>query len=161
MTLPIPLRIRTIPIATALFAWLVAVSPAAAQISPDQQAEMLLNSARMAYNEKNYAFAITKFREYLGKFGNHKHVPAARYGLALTLIEGPEKKYDEARDLLQPLASSKDFADRTLATYYVGVAHRGLGLQELAKADSQPNDAAKHHAAAQAAFGKAIPLLHQ
>jgi TolA-binding protein len=149
------------PIAAGLFAWLVAVSPAAAQISPDQQAEMLLNSARKAYNEKNYAFAITKFREYLGKFGNHKDIPAGRYGLALTLIEGPEKKYDEARDLLQPLAASKDFADRTLATYYAGVAHRGLGLQELAKGDNQPNEAAKQQASAQAHFGSAIPLFTQ
>lgn len=158
MNSPNRLRHHSALILAGLLAWICGAAPAVAQITQDQQAEMLLNSARKAYNEKNYAFATTKFREYLGKFGNHKDVPAARYGLALALIEGPEKKYDEARDLLTPLAGAKDFADRNLATYYAGVAHRGLGLQELAKADAQPNDAAKYRTSAQAHFGNALPL---
>src|SRR5882672_10709629 len=108
----------------ALFVWIHTIAPAAAQITPDQQADLLLNTARKAYNEKNHFFAVIKFREFLGKFGNHKDAPAARYGLALALIEGDEKKYDEARDLLQPLAANKGFADQTLATYYAGVANR-------------------------------------
>src|SRR5262249_12365101 len=127
-----------------------------AQLTQDQQAEMLLNAARKAYNDKNYAFATQKFREYLGKFGNHKEVPSARYGLALTLIEGPEKKYDEARDIMQALANTKDFADRNLAAYYAGVAHRGLGLQDLAKADAQPNDAARLRDSAKQHFTNSI-----
>ena len=106
--------------------------PLVAQITQDQQADMLLNSARKAYNEKNYAFAQGKFREFLMKFATHKDAAAARYGLALALIDGPEKKLDEARDLMQSLAADKNFADRTLATYYAGVANRGVGLQILA-----------------------------
>jgi TolA-binding protein len=159
MKLPIPLRIRSIAILAGLFASLFTASVAVAQLTPDQQAEMLLNSARKAYNEKNYAFATAKFREYLGKFGNHKEVASGRYGLALTLIEGPEKKYDEARDILQGLAAIKDFTDRPLAIYYAGVAHRGLGMQELAKADAQPNNAVQLRASAQAHFGNSIPLF--
>ncbi len=118
---------------------------------------MLFNSARKAYNEKNFTFAQGKFREFLTKFGGHKDVPAARYGLALTLIDGPEKKYDEARDIMVSLAAAKDFADNAMATYYAGVANRGVGLQLLAKADATPNDAAKFRAEAQARFADAVP----
>src|SRR5260370_36511920 len=57
------------------------------QLTPDQQADMLLSSARRAYNEKNYTFASTRFREFLGKFGNHKEANAARSGLSLALME--------------------------------------------------------------------------
>jgi cellulose synthase operon protein C len=131
--------------------------PAAAQITPDQQADMILNTARKAYNDKNHFFAAIKFREFISKFGNHKDAPAARYGLALVLIEGEEKKYDEARDLLQPLAASKNFADRTLATYFAGVANRGIGLNDLALADARPAEAAKYRASAQARFNDALP----
>src|SRR5262245_1182616 len=67
-------------------------TPLLAQITQDQQADMLLNSARKAYNEKNYTFAQGKFREFLMKFANHKDAVSARYGLALALIDGPEKK---------------------------------------------------------------------
>src|SRR5215471_6243734 len=85
--------------------------PAAAQVTPDQAADMLLTSARKAYNERNHPFAVNKFREFLGKFGGHKDAPAARYGLALCLIEGPEKNYNEARDLLAQLAGNKDLPE--------------------------------------------------
>src|SRR5437879_13056505 len=50
------------------------------QLTPDQQADMLLSSARRAYNEKNYPFAATRFREFLSKFGNHNEVNSSRYG---------------------------------------------------------------------------------
>lgn len=134
-------------------------SSAMAQVTPDQQADMLLNSARKAFNEKNYAFATTRFREYLSKFGGHKENDAGRYGLALALIEGPEKKWDEARDLLQQLATKKEFGDRELAGYYAGVAVRGMGHRDLAEADAKPADAANYRASAQARFGEAIPLF--
>jgi len=131
--------------------------PANAQLTPDQQADLLLNSARKAYNEKNHAFAQAKFREFLAKFGQHKQGHAARYGLALTLIEGPEKKFDEARDLLQNLLANKEFTDRAFASYYAGVANRGIGLQELTLAASNPNDAANRRARAMTFFEQAIP----
>src|SRR5262249_26248436 len=106
------IQVRTL---ASLAVLLLGASIASAQLTPDQQADMLLNSARKAYNEKNHAFAAGKFREFLQKFGGHKEAPTARYGLALALLEGPEKKYDEARDLMQNLATLKDFNDRALA----------------------------------------------
>ena len=46
-----------------------------AQVAPDQAADMLLTSARRAYNEKNYPFAAQRFKEFLDKYGNHKEAP--------------------------------------------------------------------------------------
>src|SRR5205085_9573670 len=76
---------------------------AAAQLTPDQQADMLLDAAKRAYNEKKYPFAATKFQEFITKYGNHKDLPAARYGLALALVDGPDKDYQKAWENLQPL----------------------------------------------------------
>src|SRR6266702_2038414 len=75
-----------------------------AQAPQDQAPTLLLNSARRAYNEKNHAFATARFREFLQKFGGHKDANSARYGLALCLIEGPDRNYTEALQLLAPAA---------------------------------------------------------
>jgi cellulose synthase operon protein C len=159
MSQPLPFCVRCV---FGLLAALLIVSSLSAQLTQDQQADMLLNSARKAYNEKNFAFAQTKFREFLTKFGGHKEAPAARYGLALTLLDGPDKKCEEARDIMTGLAATKDFADRQLATYYAGVALRGLGLQSLAQAEALPIEAAKQHRAIAAArFGEAMPFFTQ
>src|SRR5260370_18541467 len=77
-----------------------------AQVMPEQAAAMILASARKAYNEKSYPFAVTRFREYLAKYGGNKEAPSARYGLALALLAGPQKNYTEIRELLQPLAGN-------------------------------------------------------
>src|SRR5260370_24842864 len=67
---------------------LIAAWPARAQVTPEQQAAMLLTSARRAYNDKNYPFAAARFREFLQRFAAHREANAARYGLALCLVEG-------------------------------------------------------------------------
>ena len=54
---------------------LFGVGPLAAQMTPDQMAEMILNSAKKAYNEKQYPVAVQRFNEYLAKFPNHKDAP--------------------------------------------------------------------------------------
>src|SRR5262249_26044438 len=94
--------------------------------------------ARKAHNDKNHSFAVTKFREFLGKFGQHKDANAARYGLALCLIDGADKNYAEARGLLQNLANSRDFEDRVPAQYYLGLAWRGLGVGRTRLGDKNP-----------------------
>src|SRR5260370_39646801 len=93
--------------AGALAALLLWAGPAAAQVTPDQQAEMLLTAARRAYNEKNYPFAIERFREFQAKFGNHKEANAARYGLALALLERP-RDYNAPVEQLPPRAGNKE-----------------------------------------------------
>lgn len=140
--------------------WIVALLllwPAAvwAQLTPDQQADMLLQSARRAFNEKNHAFAVTRFREFLQKFGGHREAPSARYGLALALLEGPAKDYAGAVEQLQQLAGNKQFPDHPFALYYLGLARRGQGVRELASANAKPQAAGQHRAAAQQRFDEA------
>src|SRR5438552_221246 len=83
---------------------LALIAPLAAQVTPEQMAQMTLDSARKAYNEKNYPFAVARFREYLAKFPGNKDLPIARYGLALALLEGPDRDHPGALEQLAPLA---------------------------------------------------------
>jgi len=143
---------------------------ASAQVTPDQMAQMVLDSARKAYNEKNYPVAVQRFREFLAKFGNHKDLPAARYGLALALLDGHPKDYNGALEQLNALAGIKDFSEQPFVFYYQGLAQRGLGVQLLAQATAQPpqapqfkaqanqrfDEAAKHFASAVAAFAARV-----
>ena len=52
----------------ALSVILLGAAALPAQVTPEQAADMLLTSARRAYNEKNYPFAATRFREFLQKY---------------------------------------------------------------------------------------------
>jgi TolA-binding protein len=122
---------------------LVGSTPLAAQ-PPLPAADMLLNSARRAYNEKNYSFAADRFREFLNKFGNQKEATSARYGLALCLIEGPTKDYKGAIEQLQPLVPNKDLPEHPFVLYYLGLSERGLGTQALAQALAKPQEAKQH-----------------
>ena len=125
------------------------------QLTRDQQADMLLSSARRAYNEKNYAFAATRFREFLSKFGSHKEANAARYGLSLALLESQPPDFQAALEQLQPLAGNKDFADYPRVLYYLGTARRGLGLKELDQGVAKPAEAAQRRSQAQQHFEEA------
>src|SRR4051812_2222591 len=71
-----------------LLAVLAALGPAtaAAQVPPNQQADMAVNAARKAYNDGNLPAARDLFKQFLAKFGNTPQATAARYGLALCLI---------------------------------------------------------------------------
>src|SRR5437763_515975 len=71
-----------------------------AQQGSEREAKQLLESSRRSYQEKNYQAASARFREFLTKYGAHKDAPAARYGLALTLLESPEHDFNGA---LEPL----------------------------------------------------------
>ncbi|HEV3116524.1 MAG TPA: tetratricopeptide repeat protein, partial [Gemmataceae bacterium] len=134
---------------------LVSLSAVTAELKPEQAADILLSSGRRAYNEKNYAFAVGRFREFIGRYGNHKDVPSARYGLALCLLEGPDRDYNAAIEQLQGLAGNKEFADQATAIYYLGLAQRGLGMKELAHADARPQESAQRQQAARHRFEQA------
>lgn len=131
------------------------ISPLAAQVTPDQMAQMTLDSARKAYNEKNYPFAVARFREFIQKFGGHKDAPIARYGLALALLEGPDRDYPGAIEALGPLAGMKDFPDHPFVVYYTGVGQRGMGLRELAQLAAKPQEAPQRKQAANQRFDEA------
>lgn len=157
-----PVRDRRVPLSELLrslalstLTGLLFTVTALAQVSPDQAADMLLNSARKAYNEKNHTFATGRFREFLTKFGSHKDAASARYGLALCLIEGPEKDYKGAVEQLQPIAGGKELHEFPFILYYLGLAQRGLGLHELAEAAAKPQEAPKRREAASHRFDEA------
>jgi len=134
---------------------LLAAAPLTAQVKPEQAAAMLLGSARRAYNEKNYPFAAERFREFLNKYGNHKEANAARYGLALCLIDGPSKDYNGAIQQLQPLAGDKNLPEHPFVVYYLGLSQRGLGTQALALALAKPQEANQQRNTAQQRFEEA------
>src|SRR5262249_15622251 len=140
----------------ALAAGLWAGPPLAAQAPPDQAAAMLLDSARRAYNEKNYPFAVDRFREFLGKFPNHKEAPSAHYGLALALLEGPARDYNAALEQLQPLLGNKDFPEHPFVLYHFALAKRGQGVRELGEAAAKPQEAAQHRTNANQRFTDAL-----
>jgi TolA-binding protein len=136
----------------ALLCAALAAGPLAAQMTADQAAEILLNSARKAYNDRDYPFAATRFREFLGKYGGHRLAPSARYGLALALLGGPQKDYPAAFEQLQPIAGNKDLPEHPFVLYYLGVAQRGLGERELEEAAAKPQEAAQRRNAANQRF---------
>ncbi len=126
------------------------------ELSQDEQAMLVLNSARKAYNEGNYPFAIERFREFLQRFGGHKEATAARYGTGLALLEGPARDFQKAAEELGQAAGNEQFADRPYAQHYLGVARRGMGYRSLAEAEAKPNEAQNHRNQARQQFEEAL-----
>ncbi|MFO0825240.1 MAG: tetratricopeptide repeat protein [Gemmataceae bacterium] len=153
------------PAALALFASLFGLGefapPArlAAQPTADQQAEMLLNIARKAYSEANPQFAVDRFREYLQKFGGHKDAHSARLGLAIALLDLPDRNYQAALEAVTPAANDGNYADRPLALYYAGVCRRGMAQKELAEGIAKPNEMPQRQNNANAQFAEAVKLF--
>jgi TolA-binding protein len=130
-----------------------------AQVTPEQAAAMLLASAKRAYNEKNFAFAADRFREFIGKYGSHKDLPTARYGLALCLIDGPQRDFDKAAEQLQALEANKTFAEYPFALYYFGLSRRGQGVKAVELAAARPAEATNHRNTARQRFDEASRLF--
>src|SRR5258708_24990618 len=77
----------------------------------------------------------------MAKYGGHKDLPAARYGLALSLLDGPDKDYNAAVEQLQQLAGAKDSPDYPFYLYYLGLAQRGQGTKALGQIAAMPAQA--------------------
>ncbi len=131
------------------------LSPAGHAQTEDRAATMLLESARRAYNEKNYPFATDRFKEYLTRFGSTREAPSARYGLALCLIEGPQRNFQGAVENLQAIAGNKELPDHPYVLYYLAHAQRGLALDALALATAKPQEANQHRQTANQRFEEA------
>ncbi|MCE9568210.1 MAG: tetratricopeptide repeat protein [Planctomycetes bacterium] len=144
------------PAALALFGFMyLLIGPAKAQPTADQQAEMLLNIARKGYAEANPQFAADRFKEFLTKFGGHKEAHSARLGLAIALLDLPDRNFQAALDTITPAANDGNFADRGLALYYAGVCRRGLAQKELAEGIAKPNEMPQRQNTANAHFTEA------
>ena len=129
-----------------------ATAQPATPLKPEEMAVQVLNAANRAYNEKQFAPATERYREYLKTFGNQKDVNFARYGLALCLLEAPQKDFKGAIENLNPVIGVQDFVERPMALYYLALAHRGLGHESLALGIAKPPEAAQHRATANQQF---------
>jgi tetratricopeptide (TPR) repeat protein len=110
---------------------------AAEPMNPDEQSALLLNSARRAYNDRNFPQAANQFREITQKFAGGKDAPAAWYGLGLSLLDGP-KDYAGAAEALKQAVAAKAAPDYPQACYFYGVAVRGLAAADLKQAADKP-----------------------
>lgn len=128
---------------------------AAQQIDQDAAAKMVLDSARRAYNEGKFPFAVERFREFISKYGGHKDAPAAQYGLGLALLDLPQKDLPAVISALQQVTGRQDFEDRPFASYYLGTAQRAQGYLALEQAAAKPNEAANYRNQASQAFEQA------
>ena len=106
------------------------------QQSADQQAEVLLNTARKAYGDANFTFATEKFREFLTKFGGHKEINAARYGLGLATR--PSRAGLSERSMRSPRRPTTDSRPPALLRVCrAGLGHKGdRGGARQAKRDA-------------------------
>src|SRR2546421_10760065 len=103
---------------------LVALSfalPLAAQVPPDQQADMLLTSAKKAQADGNFPFAIQRYGEFLQKFGNHPQANQARYQLAAAYLDSPERNFDKALEALGPIVGNAGLPEHPYALYSAGL----------------------------------------
>lgn len=132
---------------------LLTVSLSAQQPDPEAQAIILLNSARQAYNDRNYPVAIERFKSCIQQFP--KTAAAARYGLALALLESPNPDYSASLENLQPLLSNADSPDRPFIYYFHGLALRGIGIRTLDQIPAKPNEAPQLRATANQRFTQA------
>ena len=58
--------------------------------------------------------------------------------IGIAAREGAAMNWPGPLDLLQGLANAKEFPEQPFAQYYLGIAWRGLGIQELVIADAKP-----------------------
>jgi len=126
-----------------------------ATLKPEELAAQVVNAANKAYHEKQFAVAVERYREYLKTHGNQKDVTLARYGLALCLLEQPQKDLKVAIEMLSQVVGAQEFSDRPLALYYLALAYRGQGHDALAQATAKPNEAPQHRNAAKEQFTQA------
>src|SRR5262249_52445787 len=75
--------------------------------------------------------------------------------LALCLVQGAQRNYDQAAEQLQQVIGLKTFADRPFALYYLGLARRAQGLRALDLAVAKPNEAPAHRNTANQRFDEA------
>jgi TolA-binding protein len=122
----------------------VAAFARGAQGQEDAEADKLLKSAQEALLQKNYPLATTRFREVLIRYAKTPSITPARFWLAVCLIDGHDKNYKEAVDLLDAVAEGAKDVDLPKLVYYRATGNRGLGYHALVLAATNPKDVQKH-----------------
>jgi TolA-binding protein len=139
-------------VVAALLGWLLLAAPVplqqlvtAQQFGPDAAAISLLDSARRAYNEGKPAYAAERFREFLRLYGHHREAPAAHYGLALALLEMPQKDYAAVASALGQVVGWSDFPQRPQALFFLGFVQKSQAEQAFRQAELKPREAGHLH----------------
>ena len=120
-------------------------APAPAPAQPpgaDAAGLAILDTGRHAYNDGKFDVSAERFREFLKLNAQKKEAPAANYGLALSLLELPQKDYAAVIVALQPVLGQPDSSDRPIALYHLASCQRKLGLLALEQAIAKPTEAA-------------------
>ena len=110
----------------SVIVWTLGAESGIVAQQPDQ-AEMLLSAARKAALEKNYAQASERYREFIQRFGNHPQAASARYGLALALLELPNRDFNAIVNTLEPVAGATNAPEYPYILYTLAVGYRGQG----------------------------------
>ena len=92
----------------------------------------LLAEAKAAYEGKNPQQAVAKYREFLSQFSKRPEAMTAQYGLGVALAETPDRDWNAVVDALSPVVTAEGVGDKGRAYYYLGVALRVTGEQQLA-----------------------------
>lgn len=119
----------------------------AARDNSDVTAETRLAQARKAAEDKDYAAAAKQYRDFLTAFPQDPQAEAARWELALALLEKPNCDYAAALGQLKLLAAKKNPDLQPALLFYQGAAVRGLALMDIAGI-AKPAEAAPRRAAA-------------
>jgi TolA-binding protein len=114
-------------------------------LAQDESAADVLAKAQQAQAAGKHGEAVSHFRDFLKRFADHPDSPAARLGLAVSLIDGPDQDFADSRAQLQALNRNRDFAERPPVLLYLGLAARGLGLADLLSTDAQRRQSADKH----------------
>jgi len=127
------------PSATPFAFLLLAAIPAAAQVPPDQAADIAAHRRPQGLQrEKTTPSPPTASATTSPSYGNTtnaKRRPLRPRPLASSKARSAITK--QALEQLQPLAGARDFPDHPAALYYLGLTHRALGVAELDQARAQ------------------------
>jgi len=115
--------------------------PAVVSNGADAAALAVLDTARRAYNEGKFDASAERFREFLKTNAQKKEASAAQYGLALSLLEFPQKDNAAIVAALQEVIKKTDAVERPFALYYFATTQRAEGLQLLDQAAAKPTEA--------------------
>jgi TolA-binding protein len=95
----------------------------AARQAADPASETL-QQARKAAAARDFKTAAQKYQEFLQKAAAHAEAPRARAGLALALLQLPDRNWANIAGLLDPSAEDEKNPDRAAALFWSGTAHR-------------------------------------
>lgn len=139
-------------------------APPAPANNADPAALAILDAGRRLYNEGKFPEAAERFREFLKANSQKAEAPSAHYGLALALLEVPQKDAATTAaiaEALQQVIGKPNAAERPFALYYFATTQRTVGLQILEQAAAKPMEAVNLRSKAATHFAEAAKTFAQ